>query len=73
MHGDLRIKKISTLYNNVSIYFRNLIKDKTKLLKLVIPYSRLGRTAAPTRLNTKFRGLAPSPSSGKTDLPDQLY
>jgi hypothetical protein len=31
-------------------------------------YSLLGRTAASTRFNTTFRGLAPSPSSGKTDL-----
>jgi hypothetical protein len=30
-------------------------------------YSLLGRTAASIRLNTTFRGLAPSPSSGKTD------
>jgi hypothetical protein len=43
-------------------------------------YSLLGRTAASTRLNTTFRGLAPSPSSGKTDLtycselvPETLY
>jgi hypothetical protein len=28
-------------------------------------YSLLGRTAASIRLNTTFRGLAPSPSSGK--------
>jgi hypothetical protein len=34
----------------------------------VIQYSLLGRTAASTHLNTTFRGLAPSPSSGKTDL-----
>jgi hypothetical protein len=32
--------------------------------------SLLGRKAASTRLNTTFRGLAPSPSSGKTDLPE---
>jgi hypothetical protein len=32
--------------------------------------SLLGRSAALTRLNTPFRGLAPSPSSGKTDLPE---
>jgi hypothetical protein len=31
-------------------------------------YSLLGRTAASARLNTTFRGLALSPSSGKTDL-----
>jgi hypothetical protein len=31
-------------------------------------YSFLGRTAVSVRLNTTFRGLAPSPSSGKTDL-----
>jgi hypothetical protein len=30
-------------------------------------YSFLGRTAASIRLNTTFRGLAPSPSSGKTE------
>jgi hypothetical protein len=34
----------------------------------MIQYSLLGRTAASTLLNTTFRGLAPSPSSGKTDL-----
>jgi hypothetical protein len=34
-----------------------------------IQYSLLGRTAASTRLNTTFRGLAPSPSSGKV-LPE---
>jgi hypothetical protein len=34
----------------------------------MIQYSLLGRTAASTRLNTTFQGLAPSPSSGKTDL-----
>jgi hypothetical protein len=39
-----------------------------KYMKL-IQYSLLGRTAASIRLNTTFRGLAPSPSSGKTDLP----
>jgi hypothetical protein len=33
----------------------------------MIQYSLLGRTAASTRLNTTFRGLAPSPSSGKTE------
>jgi hypothetical protein len=32
----------------------------------MIQYSLFGRTAASTRLNTTFRGLAPSPSSGKT-------
>jgi hypothetical protein len=35
----------------------------------MIQYSLLGRTAASARLNT-FRGLAPSPSSGKTVLPE---
>ena len=35
----------------------------------MIQYSLLGRTAASTRLNTTFRGLAPSPSSGKTLVP----
>jgi hypothetical protein len=34
----------------------------------MIQYSFLGRTAASIRLNTMFRELAPSPSSGKTDL-----
>jgi hypothetical protein len=34
----------------------------------MIQYSLPGRTAASIRLNTTFRGLAPSPSSGKTDL-----
>jgi hypothetical protein len=34
----------------------------------MIQYSFLGRTAASIRLNTTVRGLAPSPSSGKTDL-----
>jgi hypothetical protein len=34
----------------------------------MIQYSLLGRTAVSTRLNTTFRGLAPSPSSAKTDL-----
>jgi hypothetical protein len=33
----------------------------------MIQYSLLGRTAASIRLNTTFRGLARSPSSGKTD------
>jgi hypothetical protein len=33
-----------------------------------IQYSLLGRSAALTRLNTTFRGLTSSPSSGKTDL-----
>jgi hypothetical protein len=32
----------------------------------MIQYSLLGRTAALIRLNTTFRGLVPSPSSGKT-------
>jgi hypothetical protein len=32
----------------------------------MIQYSLLGRTAESIRLNT-FRGLAPSPSTGKTD------
>jgi hypothetical protein len=36
----------------------------------MIQYSLLGRRAASTRLNTTFRGLAPSLSSGKTDLPE---
>jgi hypothetical protein len=36
------------------------------IIIIVLPYSLLGRTAASTRLNTTFRGLAPSPSSGKT-------
>jgi hypothetical protein len=35
----------------------------------MIQYSLLGRSAALTRLNTTFWGLAPSPSSGKTDFP----
>jgi hypothetical protein len=47
----------------------------------VIQYSLLGRTAASIRLNTTFRGLAPSPSSGKSDfrrmgtelVPETLY
>jgi hypothetical protein len=30
----------------------------------MIQYSLLGRSAALTRLNTTFRGLAPSPSAG---------
>jgi hypothetical protein len=34
----------------------------------MIQYSLLGRTAALIRLNTTFRGLAPSPSSGKPFL-----
>jgi hypothetical protein len=34
----------------------------------MIQYSLLGRTAASIRSNTTFRGLAPSPSSGKTDF-----
>jgi hypothetical protein len=34
----------------------------------MIQYSFLGRTAASIRLNTTFRGLAPSPSSGKTAI-----
>jgi hypothetical protein len=38
-------------------------------LYIIVQYSFLGRTAASIRLNTTFRGLAPSPSSGKTDLP----
>jgi hypothetical protein len=36
-------------------------------IKWRIQYSLLGRTAASIRLNTTFRGLAPSPSSGKTE------
>jgi hypothetical protein len=36
----------------------------------MIQYSLLGRTAASSRLNTTFRGLAPSPSSGKSVLPE---
>jgi hypothetical protein len=43
------------------------------LLKNLQLYSLLGRTAASTRLNTTFRGLAPSPSSGKTVRPRRLY
>jgi hypothetical protein len=44
-----------------------------------LQYSHLGRTAASVRLNTTFRGLAPSPSSGfclrmGTELvPETLY
>jgi hypothetical protein len=34
----------------------------------MIQYSLLGPSAASTDLNTTFRGLAPSPSSGRTDL-----
>jgi hypothetical protein len=34
----------------------------------MIQYSFLGRTAVSIRLNTTFRRLAPSPSSGKTDF-----
>jgi hypothetical protein len=34
----------------------------------MIQYSFLGRTPASIRLNTTFRGLAPAPSSGKTNL-----
>jgi hypothetical protein len=44
---------------------------KLVLLKLTIAkiqYSLLRRSAASTRLNTTFRGLAPSPSSGRTDF-----
>jgi hypothetical protein len=33
-----------------------------------VQYSLLGRTAASIRLNTTFRGLATSPSSGKTKI-----
>jgi hypothetical protein len=35
----------------------------------MIQYSLLGRSATLTCLNTTFRGLAPSPSSGKTGMP----
>jgi hypothetical protein len=38
-----------------------------------IQYSLLGLTAASTRLNKTFRGLAPSPSSGKTDYNVTFY
>jgi hypothetical protein len=34
----------------------------------MIQYSLLGLSAALARLNATFRGLAPSSSSGKTDL-----
>ena len=34
----------------------------------MIQYCFVGRTATSIRLNTTFRGLALSPSSGKTDL-----
>jgi hypothetical protein len=36
-------------------------------ISFTIQYSLLGRSAALTGLNTTFRGLAPSPSSGKTE------
>jgi hypothetical protein len=47
----------------------------------MIQYSLLGRTATSTRLNTTFRGLAPSPSTGKNHwrrmgmelVPETLY
>jgi hypothetical protein len=39
----------------------------------MIQYSLLGHTAASIRLNATFRGLAPSPSSGKTAKYVQLY
>jgi hypothetical protein len=39
----------------------------------MIQYSLVGRTAASIRLNTTFRGLAPSPSSGKTDLVNMVF
>jgi hypothetical protein len=39
-----------------------------KSKQLIIQYSLLRRTAASTLLNTTFRGLASSPSSGRTDL-----
>jgi hypothetical protein len=49
----------------------------------MIQYSLLGPSSALTALNTTFRGLAPSPSSGKTDqfclrmgtdpVPETLY
>jgi hypothetical protein len=37
----------------------------------MIQDSLLGRTAASTLLNTTFRGLAPSPSSGKRCAPEK--
>jgi hypothetical protein len=40
---------------------------------LILQYSLHGCTAASTLLNTTFRGLAPSPSSGKTDLYLQFH
>jgi hypothetical protein len=33
------------------------------VIRVIIQYSLLGRSAASTGLNTTFRGLAPSPSS----------
>jgi hypothetical protein len=44
---------------------------------LMFQYSLLGRSAALIRLNTTFRGLAPSPSSGlrigTEPVPETLY
>jgi hypothetical protein len=37
----------------------------------MVQYSFLGRTAASILLNTTFRGLAPSPSSGKNCAPEK--
>jgi hypothetical protein len=36
----------------------------------MIQYSLLGRSAVLTGLNITFRGLAPSPTTGKTVLPE---
>jgi hypothetical protein len=50
---------------------RNMSEDQNLELKkivLYIQYSLLGLSAALARLNVTFRGLAPSPSSGKTNL-----
>jgi hypothetical protein len=52
-------------YRVRNFYYTNMVNENSNTNK--IQYSLLGRTAASTRLNTTFRGLTPSPSSGKTN------
>jgi hypothetical protein len=52
------------LENPVKHFLQDLIIDTENAIK---QYSLLGRTSASIRLNTTFRGLAPSPTSGKTE------
>jgi hypothetical protein len=50
----------------LSIFMLQVLKFRGDMIQ----YNLLGRTDALTRLNTTFWGLAPSPSSGRTDLPE---